>query len=305
MKKDFRLDPIYLFTGRQTMNKIGEGNYNTVYYEDELDQVRKIPKFDSALNNPKRAANIAKEIYPNLNITYDEKSWCMPYMEGLVSLEDDKEMAEEILKIYRKTRRIALDGCRTANFRRDNNGTLYLIDYDVCVRRRNSAVSIKFWQHPDIEIANEKYWSEFEKNKCCLYSVGIIRKLIWLEKCLKDEEIKNEYLQFKWVWGIDTDQKLDKNFFSALMGQNELNTRRRALRAAEEYIRMNKDNPATEHGRNHTEMFIRNLQAKRDPGEEEVKLEVSKWLKGYSLFGRKSNDRMYSRGYYASEFKLI
>jgi hypothetical protein len=301
---------------KEVKEKLGEGRFNTVYKVG--DRVEKEPKEStpkdkiiSTMNDSKRAARIGNELYPDLKIeiSSDNKSWSMPFFEHAVTSADDKECAEEILRIYRENRRRVLDGCRLDNFRKDQNKKLYLIDYDVCVRR-GSTVSDQYCgnEYNQKGIKSLWDWYKFYMTHEIVFTVGIIEKLEWLEEWLAKEkldssEIKNDYLKLDYVWQI----QLNKEPTILFPTDDKISGRtwQKAHDAANAYLKANEYTISSRHGKDQTKIFLEKLEkiSKNDP--ESVRKEVINWTKGYNFWKRESSSRKDSREDYVKKYELL
>ena len=277
---------------------LGGGNYNQVYREG--DRVVKVPKDEPGSDAARRsdifrATGIATEIYSNLAISADSKSnsWSMPYFPQEVDVpSNDEACAKEILRIYRVTGRIALDGCGPGNFRRDQEGELYLVDYDLCLRR-NSIVSESYLS--DQSNINEltKYWDWFNQYQRTS-TLSTIQKLFYLDK-LQNSDINFRHLEFKDV----CDYKIRGTIPKSMLGA----TWQKAFDAANAYLLKNIDDSSASEGISQTNVFLDKLTKIKKSDKKGVKKEVHNWIKDNSS-EQKSSDKN-SRLYFANTFGLI
>ncbi len=272
-------------------NLIGKGTYNSVYRNG--DKVVKIPEFVHEISEPERNVRIGKEIYPELKFSIEDKGWSMPFMEKKVETsENDRRCAEEILGIFKETGRIPWDGCGTDNFRADRSGKLYLVDYDLCFRR-GSIASDKHLTLNENYFYND-YWRSHEDYGNVPYTVGIIKKLVSLDKILAAEgvefsEIKKENLTFENVCAIQEGR-------TPMWVPQFDRTWQRAHNAAQGYLNVNEHkHTPKQSGVNQTYEFLEKLKNIKKTDSESVEKEVRNWIQGYGIFGRKSTKTKNSR----------
>ena len=233
----------------------------------------------------------------------------MPFFEHGVTTADDKECAEEILRIYRENRRRVLDGCRLDNFKRDQNKKLYLVDYDLCVRR-GSTVSDQYCENEYNQKVIKKLWQWYPINMTheIVFTVGIIERLEWLEEWLAKEkldssEIKNDYLKFDYVWEIES--KKEPTILFPTDDKVPGRTWQKAHDAANAYLKANEYTISSRHGKDQTKTFLQKLETILKEDTVSVRKEVINWTKGYSLWKRESSGRKDSREAYARKYEFL
>lgn len=148
------------------LRKIGEGNYNVVFYHEKTGYVIKFSKevpTEKDNDYPDRAVRVWNEINAKFGeahvVHYKEKKvWTCPYIKGRQAT--DAEISKALIDIYDKTGRIITDAPTTGNFLTSSKGTV-CVDVDCALlldfaekrhenyrrhRRKNSEVSDSFWK---------------------------------------------------------------------------------------------------------------------------------------------------------------
>jgi hypothetical protein len=209
------------FMGKE-WHYLGHGTYHTAYvYRDNDIEIegkkgpwvikRSIGE-QTLLNKPQRIFRLTKEMYPTLPLqleTQEDLTVCIsPYVPGV---PNDIEIAKELLRIYRDTRRIVLDGCNSNNFKCFDNGDVVCVDPEMAVRR-NSVSSRQYYRKLKCEniseIAKEIDFQEFFNQKMIKYGknylpLKMITFLFYLEEELAKKEINNDYLRYDIVMSLD------------------------------------------------------------------------------------------------------
>ncbi len=182
--------------------KIGEGAYNEVYVSDtELTinghtqkWVKKVPKDTTIpLSNSVRAVRKWNKIHPSPKdqaYIAEGGAWIAPYWGDVQAAPID--IADMVLYHYLNSRELILDACGQKNFLL-HAGVAKLIDVDY-VRRRGSEASDDLSNWTD-EAGLEHFFNEcLKEDPSKGVIVSLLRSLVYMEKHLKPEEIKDEYL---------------------------------------------------------------------------------------------------------------
>ncbi len=196
-----------------TWQYIGSGTYNKVYKSTTQlclyinDQyiidywVFKKPKNSgialedpSPVNDKDRAIRIWNEIYPLKPAISYKKGWLLPYLGNIQPT--DRQITNEIINIYKKTRRIVADGCGKGNFKLVNDKA-YCVDVDIALRR-GSISSDSFIE--DIHPLSHKsdflvYWLYFTNNNG-KQTVATIKTLLYLEQQVAAIDIKDQHINY-------------------------------------------------------------------------------------------------------------
>lgn len=184
--------------------KLGEGTFNITYLSEEpfswnIDGqnyfqrwVMKTRKCDDDLNDTKRAVRLWNLINPNTPaaLISEKKSWIAPYMGNTPA--SDLLIARELIEIYKRTRRVIMDGC--------GNGNMLLVDDEAfCIDvdqafGRDSPVSKDGFKDIGYK-AFDEYWRRYSRGYGSKpKSINVIRTLHYLEQYLKPFDIQNKYL---------------------------------------------------------------------------------------------------------------
>ncbi len=213
---------------------VGKGGFNIVHRDGQ--KIIKTPldnkpdhkkPYIKAMSAPPRAVRIAKKAYPHLSIGLKgTKSWFMPFFERNTSVKDDEAIARETLRNFIIDRRIYVDACRLDNSKKDDQGAIVFVDYDLGLRlRRGSIASDAYWKIMKGEF--EEFWSFFEdkshSDAFVPLTVTMIRNLILLQNNLEDKLIKNEYLEYNIIMSLKVARgsKFNKDFLEALVVLNQ------------------------------------------------------------------------------------
>lgn len=195
--------------------KLGEGTYNEVQVSEQplaigaltCKWVRKIPLStddlsdddveDSsnvstlpAINDSERAVRKWNLLNPDYPAYLIDSGWIAPFLGKRAA--SDTQIASELMKIYRDTRNIVADAPSHNNFLRVNGETV-CVDVDNAFRR-GSPVSEKYYQKNEGLQSHQDFFDDMEA-RGFPKTVKVIRSLIYLERYLSQDQIKNDYIQ--------------------------------------------------------------------------------------------------------------
>lgn len=223
-----------LIDGRN-MTMIGEGGFNRVYLwegthqwlpEDaQVDYESWVVKWcmnQDPTDLPERSLRVWKEINPELpaflirNAGGKVVGWGAPYLGS--EEPSDQEVADCVLSIYRRTRRLVVDAEIDGNFRK-YNGVTVCVDVGLA-KRCNSPVSQQYWEE------NKKYFLDSGMYRYGLLQAKpgvnkVVNALLYLESHLSIEKIKIDYLVMpilKLIWQLKRDHiVIDVNILDAYL----------------------------------------------------------------------------------------
>lgn len=320
--------------------KIGSGSFNTAYLYTGLEikiagnygpwvikkQHSRLNSIDNKLDQPERINRLTKKIYPDMisGLVRDEETKetavIFPYFPTPVTKIDDQAIALELLRIYKETRRIVLDGSLYNNFKKDSKGQIICIDTGNAFRR-NSKINAQIFGTNNIgKIADSEQYQIFFMKMKNRYGrnflpLVMIKNLFYLEKNLDKKEIKDEYLDYNTIIALSfivnheisitenvlkvlnknavlqkalacIDQEFPKcknshKIFRSIVDNTHL---QKAIAAGHDYL---SHNPNI-HGNKQTITYLKNLMKKDDFSEMAIKNETQCWLKGYGFFSSSS-----------------
>lgn len=157
-----------------------------------------LTKNSNHTDHPERAVRIMREVYPDLPCGFLGLGWVMPFISGGDAFNDDRDTAEETLRIYRVHGRLGLDFCGKDNAKWDFgldwsavHERIRIIDLGLA-RRRGSIASDLYWN--DKKSSFTDYWGQYRKAKP--KTVAVIEALNYLEDCMPEVDHRNKaYLQ--------------------------------------------------------------------------------------------------------------
>ncbi|MDR3502441.1 MAG: hypothetical protein P4L79_07645 [Legionella sp.] len=131
--------------------KFGEGQYNSVFRNEDHSLVLKIQKREGIADAPERSVRLWNEINPHLSPpakitqTIHGPGWVCPYVHGREA--SDLEIMLGLLDIFKRTGRIVVDATSTKNFIVTDDGTLVCVDI---------AMAIQLEQREEAYLSNSK-----------------------------------------------------------------------------------------------------------------------------------------------------
>lgn len=164
----------------------------------------------SALTDPLRQVRLYSELNEGQFSALYQDGWVSNYVKG--EQPTDREIADYALRLYRDHRRIVWDSHVEGNILSGPDG-LVLVDVDYALRRGSVASDavvfespVNFEQHIDLaeqqlfrhlrrKEYREKIGSSYDDEKNYFYSLEMKLGLLYLEKNLESQLIKNEYIE--------------------------------------------------------------------------------------------------------------
>lgn len=178
--------------------KLGEGTFNKVLVSIKSltiegftgKWVAKIPinRLD-LLSSSSRAVdkwNLHNPKYPAFQTNY---GWIAPYVGKTPA--SDQQIADKLIEIYRNTRQVIADACGKNNFLIYDNEVI-CVDVDLSVRRGSFASDD--YMNDDVTHRDLMRYLTVWSNRGKPKSVAVIQSLLYLQKNIPEQDIKNEYI---------------------------------------------------------------------------------------------------------------
>lgn len=218
---------------------LGQGGYNTVFishtkekliagsaYEGPWVFKQSLKKVDAyrdwqskKMSNPNRALRLMGHIQPSLPVAHYSKDgvegWIMPFIPQ--NKPTDVEIADEVIAIFLRTRRIVVDACGMDNLLKTADGEIICVDVDLALRRSDSKASIDYTN--DIYARFETYWQndEFQNKQ---ETILIVKTLLRLEDQVLEHELAYEAITRDMIrassWFIKQNRKLSPEIIASL-----------------------------------------------------------------------------------------
>lgn len=128
-----------------------------------------------------------------MNLSSSEEMYSFPSTPNVETLLNDETISYALVDIYRSSRTIIADAYVTTNFLL-HDGRVRCIDVDYAFRR-GSFDSDAFWNNAYEVDRLKKRWN-LESKKGRQQSAVIAKILKYLEECLSENEIKDEYITY-------------------------------------------------------------------------------------------------------------
>jgi hypothetical protein len=341
--------------------KLGSGSYNEVFYTKESDALKSTHDYSGPVvvklrhdptdltDAPDRIKRLTNEINPkqpidivDFNVSDDQEkekrsgsAIVTVYYPNKVphNADTDEKVAKAILDIYRRTRRIVIDGCIHGNFR-EHEGQYICIDLGMAWRRGSVISDLERKRYNNLQSNSLKYFFYRAENvKGRLKSSAMVQNLFYLEKQLLQEikdvkDIKDDYLTYDVVMSLTfyrkNKLKINENFlqvserreiiplviklFPQLINKETLQSLtdnssiaafRKAILAAYKYINSTRFGFFRTHGKegiNRTEEFVKELLKLSNPTEESIKQCMRNWLAGTNIHRSSRSSFAYESG---------
>ena len=151
----------------------------------------KLKTVEPTLNNSERAVRKWRDLNPHYPAYKSSFGWIAPYLGEKAAT--DAQIATKLTDIYLETRNIVADACGHKNFLVVNDEVV-CVDVDQALRRGSVASEIVYQNNS--ELCNSHWeWLDEHDREGKTQTVNVVRALLYLEKHLTKDQIKDEYIQ--------------------------------------------------------------------------------------------------------------